>query len=103
MSRKSPSTGPFGEETPPESKGGQPIPGSSTTLFGKSIPDDTMVGSPLKKHRPSVAEGMDSEQATRPSPFPPALGDVLAKAEAAQQQKQSAATAVKEEDEDEEL
>ncbi len=104
-SRKSPSAGPLGGElTPPEIKGAQPIPGASTTLFGKSFPDDAIVGSPLKKHRPSVTEGADGDQGTRASSFPPALGDVLAKAEAAQQQQQKQTTpTVKEEDEDEEL
>ena len=60
-----------------------------------------MVGSPLKKQRPSFAEGMTDEQTGRPSSFPPALGDILAKAEASQQQR--APPAVREEDEEEEL
>jgi len=107
-SRKSPSAGPFGKElTPPDTRGGQPIPGASAGPFGKSLPDESIVGSPLKKHRASVAEGMDDEKAARPSSFPPALGDILAKAEAdqqkqQQQQKQGTPT-VKEEEEEEEL
>ena len=81
-SRKSPSMGPFGGElTPPTMTGAQPIPGASTNVFGKSLPNDAVVGSPLKKQRPSFAEGM-SDDASRPASFPPALGDVLAKAEA---------------------
>ena len=44
---------------------------------------------------------MTDDQSPRPSGFPPALGDVLAKAEAAQQQTQAAP--VKEEDDEEEL
>jgi hypothetical protein len=96
----SPITGPFGGElTPPSTLGAQPIPGSSAGLFGKSIPNDAVVGSPLKKQRPSFAEGMDEQ--TRPASFPPALGDVLAKAEASLHQQ--APPAVKEEDEEEEL
>ncbi|TPX18863.1 uncharacterized protein E0L32_011478 [Thyridium curvatum] len=122
MPRKSPSAGPFGgSETPPETKGGQPIPGASSSssgaaaaggmatgtagMFGKSF-DDAIVGSPLKKHRASIhGIGDESEEAPRPASFPPALGDVLAKAEAAQQQKQQQQTkqaaAVNEEEEEE--
>ena len=41
------------------------------------------VGSPLKKARPSIG-GADAESAKILANFPPALGDVLARAEAAQ-------------------
>ncbi|KAK3945585.1 hypothetical protein QBC46DRAFT_94711 [Diplogelasinospora grovesii] len=88
-SRKSPSAAPSArEETPPE--GAKPIPGASTStpggLFGKSLPEDSIIGSPLKKARPSISEVGGLGDPTRPggSSFPPALGDVLAKAEAAQ-------------------
>ncbi|KAK3381593.1 hypothetical protein B0H63DRAFT_209319 [Podospora didyma] len=92
-SRKSPSAG---EATPPE--GVKPTIGlSSTTLFGRSLPEDSVVGSPLKKARPSISEVGGA--------FPPALGDILAKAEAAQaaQSKQEHPPAVREEDIEEEL
>jgi len=88
--------------TPPDAHGGQPIPGPSAAGFGMSLPDDSIVVSPLKRHRPSIAEGVDDEHGTHSSPFPPALGDILAKAEAAQQQKRTTPT-LREEDEDEEL
>lgn len=90
-SRKSPSTGPFtGETTPPElSAGGQasssvpqgvpPPPLSGASLFSKSWENDAAaVGSPMKKARPSIA-GLDDANGGVPQ-----LGDVLAKAEAAQ-------------------
>jgi len=63
------------------------------------LPNDAVVGSPLKKQRPSFAEGMTDDQAGRPASFPPALGDILAKAEASLHQQ--APPAVKEEDEEE--
>lgn len=93
-SRKSPSTGPFtGETTPPEPSagGGQPSssvpppPLSGASLFGKSWENDSaaaVVGSPMKKARPSIA-GLDDAAANGGGGVPQ-LGDVLAKAEAAQ-------------------
>ncbi|KAK3332070.1 hypothetical protein B0T19DRAFT_93990 [Cercophora scortea] len=98
-SRKSPSAGPLaGEATPPE--GEKPMFGgmSSTTLFGRNLPEDNVIGSPLKKARPSISEipGLSSA-------FSPALGDILAKAEAAQaaHKKQEHSPTVKEETEEE--
>ncbi|OAA68231.1 hypothetical protein SPI_00426 [Niveomyces insectorum RCEF 264] len=79
---------------------------SGTVLFGKSLPDDSVIGSPLKKHRASVAEGADNDPRStlHTGAFPPALGDILAKAEIAQKQKQNqqavAAPTVKEEEEE---
>ncbi|OIW25021.1 hypothetical protein CONLIGDRAFT_78598 [Coniochaeta ligniaria NRRL 30616] len=89
-SRKSPSAGPFaGETTPPDSgaaagKAAVP-PLSGASLFGKSWENDAaaaVVGSPMKKARPSIA-GLDDVNGGASSSYPQ-LGDVLAKAEAAQ-------------------
>lgn len=96
---KSPSATPLpGDSTPPE--GAKPVPGLSSALFGRSLPDDAVVGSPLKKARPSVSEADNNGE---PRSFPPALGDILAKAEAAQaaQGKEQAAPPVKEDVEEE--
>ncbi|CAK7201226.1 hypothetical protein SEUCBS139899_003929 [Sporothrix eucalyptigena] len=106
--RKSPSAGPFGGELTP-TEGSAPSAaglaagvasaaagasgteasslGTSATssMFGKSLPDDSVIGSPLKRHRASVAEGTegDPRSVLNSGAFPPALGDILAKAEAA--------------------
>ncbi len=76
---------------------------STTGIFGKSLPEDNLIGSPLKKARPSISE----VGGLRPGgSFPPALGDILAKAEAAQaaqNKPQPSPPAVKEEMEEEEL
>ena len=54
---------------------------SAAPLFGKSLPEDhNIIGSPLKKARPSISDIGD----LKPGMFPSALGDILAKAEAAQ-------------------
>lgn len=81
--------------------------GPTSSLFGKSLPDESIIGSPLKKHRASVAEGLDADSrsilGSGSSSFPPALGDILAKAEAAQKKQSlpgSLAPSVKEEDEE---
>ena len=73
------------------SAAGAPGGGGGGGLFGKSLPDDSVVGSPLKKHRASVAEGTDGDPRSvlNSGAFPPALGDILAKAEAAHSQGQS--------------
>ncbi|CAK7216196.1 hypothetical protein SCUCBS95973_002728 [Sporothrix curviconia] len=110
--RKSPSAGPFGGElTPTDGSGATPntgglAPSSATatagggasgpeasslatsatsSIFGKSLPDEAVIGSPLKRHRASVAEGSegDPRSVLNSGAFPPALGDILAKAEAA--------------------
>ncbi|KAK4126987.1 hypothetical protein N657DRAFT_677690 [Parathielavia appendiculata] len=96
--RKSPSAG---VSTPPETSvagsGFAPL-GGAAGIFGKNLADDTtanLVGSPLKKARPSLGAdasvgggGSDiagtSSPAVGGSSFPPALGDILAKAQAAQ-------------------
>ena len=70
-------------------------------MLSKSVPDDAIVGSPLKKQRASIFDGDSSRRET------PQLGDILAKAEAAQKNQASPAlppaAAVKQEDSDEEL
>ncbi|KAK3384325.1 hypothetical protein B0T24DRAFT_80632 [Lasiosphaeria ovina] len=100
-SRKSPSTG---AATPPSTEAPKPSIGlSSTTLFGKSLPEDSVVGSPLKKARPSISEGAGTRTG---GGFPPGLGDILAKAEAAQaahNKQEHSAPIKKEEDIEEEL
>lgn len=49
-----------------------------------------MVGSPLKKARPSISgPAPDLGASSGTGTFPPALGDILAKAEAAQASKNS--------------
>lgn len=83
-SRKSPSSGPFtGEATPPE--GGASLPPlSGASLFSKSFESDAaVVGSPLKKARPSIA-GLDDANGGGAASGAglPQLGDVLAQAEA---------------------
>ncbi len=54
-------------------------------VFGASLPDDSVIGSPLKKHRASLYD-MDNEtmQKRLGSGFGSSLGDVVAAAEAAQ-------------------
>ena len=55
---------------------------SAGSLFGKSLPEDhNIIGSPLKKARPSISGDLGD---LKSGMFPPALGDILAKAEAAQ-------------------
>lgn len=48
----------------------------------KGIPEESAIGSPLKKHRASIHG--DTAQVPRTSSFPMPMGDVLAKAEAAE-------------------
>jgi len=65
------------------------LPPSNQTLpnnvFGASLPDDSVVGSPMKKHRASLYD-MDNEtmQKRLGTGFSSGLGDVVAAAEAAQ-------------------
>ncbi|KAK1759642.1 hypothetical protein QBC47DRAFT_437638 [Echria macrotheca] len=100
-SRKSPgATSLAGEAaTPPESGKPSALAGMSTAgLFGKSFPEDNVIGSPLKKARPSISDVSE----LKPGMFPPALGDILAKAEAAQKaanQPQPAPAVTEEEEE----
>ncbi len=68
--------------------------GSAAGIFGKALTDDAanVIGSPLKKARPSLGAdagllgvgGDRGSPTTGTSGFPPALGDILAKAQAAQ-------------------
>ncbi|KAK0628927.1 hypothetical protein B0T17DRAFT_614778 [Bombardia bombarda] len=120
-SRKSPSTGPLsGEATPPEGIN-KPFLGSglsSAAVFGKSLPEDSVIGSPMKKARPSIsgeipevkiggANNVGGSSGSSSASFPSALGDVLAKAEAIkedqvkQEQQQLSPLTVKEEMEEE--
>lgn len=101
-SRKSPgATSLAGEAATPPDAGSKPpaLTGMSAALFGKSLPEDNIIGSPLKKARPSISEGGLRSVGS----FPPALGDILAKAEAAQaaQNKPEPSPTVKEEMEEE--
>lgn len=72
--------------TPPaevdSNAGPGPILGSS--VFGRSLPDDNVVGSPLKKHRASLYD-MDAEamQKRLGMGFTSTRGDIVAAAEAA--------------------
>ncbi|KAK4145264.1 uncharacterized protein C8A04DRAFT_35978 [Dichotomopilus funicola] len=92
--RKSPSAGvttPPNEATTP---GGLAPLGSTAGIFGKSLADDAnIVGSPLKKARPSLGAdvglgggdlGGGPGGSGAGTNFPSALGDILAKAQAAQ-------------------
>jgi hypothetical protein len=119
--RKSPSAG---VSTPPEapaagSSGLAPLGSGVAGIFGKSLADESnanLVGSPLKKARPSLGAdagvigggGGGSGEiggVGGAGRFTPALGDVLAKAQAAQagqdQDGASAAPGVKMEEEEE--
>ena len=75
---------------------------SSVGVFGKGLPEDSLIGSPLKRARPSIS---DISELKTGSTFPPALGDILAKAEAAQaaQNKPQPSPPVREVMEEEEL
>ncbi|KAK3901627.1 hypothetical protein C8A05DRAFT_44765 [Staphylotrichum tortipilum] len=87
--RKSPSAG---VSTPPEltagSSGLAPLGTSAAGIFGKSLADDAnVIGSPLKKARPSLGgdvSGAADIGGGSAGSFAPALGDILAKAQAAQ-------------------
>ncbi|KAM7224004.1 hypothetical protein V8F06_000477 [Rhypophila decipiens] len=84
-SRKSPSAAPSGAATPPTATESvfPPLSGISSTAFlGKSLPEDNVIGSPLKKARPSVSEGAGKGLGGGNASF--TLGDILAKAEASQ-------------------
>ncbi|KAK0742463.1 hypothetical protein B0T21DRAFT_282697 [Apiosordaria backusii] len=98
---KSPNTG---AATPPDGTASGPAAGSMPTglagMFGKSLPDDSnIIGSPMKKARPSLGDigelkgglgggiGGGSPGTTSGPAFTSALGDILAKAEAAQANK----------------
>ena len=88
-SRKSPSAGPSTGDaaTPPTATDSvfPPLSGiSSAALFGKSLPEDSVIGSPLKKARPSISEGAGKGFGVGNASFSHALGDILAKAEASQ-------------------
>lgn len=57
-------------------------------IFGKGLPEDSdVIGSPMKKARPSIGDVGDLSAGGSPSgsfPTPSALGDILAKAQASQ-------------------
>ncbi|KAL2176282.1 uncharacterized protein P884DRAFT_203728 [Thermothelomyces heterothallicus CBS 202.75] len=105
--RKSPSAG---VSTPPEAPapGGLAPLGSAAGIFGKNLTEDSnSVGSPLKKARPSLSAdasvGGGDVGSSAGGSFPPALGDILAKAQAAQanQDQERPAPPVKMEEEEE--
>jgi hypothetical protein len=86
--------------------------GSAAGIFGKAIADDAnVIGSPLKKARPSLGAdaglgglgGDAGSSTTAAAGFPPALGDVLAKAEAAQASQSQGGAAQEMKMEEEEL
>lgn len=92
--RKSPSTE---AATPPE--GPNPVgignvAGVVGMFGGRSLPDDNIIGSPMKKARPSIGDIGDLKGSPGgiggTGTFSPALGDILAKAEAAQASKNKA-------------
>ncbi|KAK3994602.1 hypothetical protein QBC44DRAFT_42248 [Cladorrhinum sp. PSN332] len=87
-----------GAATPPDASGKSGTPSSATGLaglFGKSLPagdDSNIVGSPMKKARPSLGDIGGELKAgsaaaiggSASATFSPALGDILAKVEASQ-------------------
>ncbi|KAL2133715.1 hypothetical protein VTI74DRAFT_1841 [Chaetomium olivicolor] len=101
-----------GITTPPESAaapGGLAPLGGAAGIFGKALTEDaSVVGSPLKKARPSLGAGdlspattaaAAAAAATNPgvsAAFPPAFGDVLSKAQAAQAGQSKAGAAAEE-------
>lgn len=92
--RKSPSTG---AATPPEGSnpaGAGNVAGVVGMFGGRSLPDDNIIGSPMKKARPSIGDIGDLKGSPGgiggTGTFAPALGDILAKAEAAQASKNQA-------------
>lgn len=94
-------TGAVADAITPASDTGPGRKSSVGNTFCKALPDDDVVGSPLKKHRASIHG--DNVQASRTSDFPMPMGDVLAKAEAARQaSQQSVGRASVTQDEDEE-
>ena len=82
-SRKSPAGNSSTGTTPPADLDANNGPNLSSNLFGASIIDDTIIGSPLKKHRASM-NGFDSDtmQKRLGSAFN-VKGDIVAAAEAA--------------------
>lgn len=84
---KSPSAGPYGgESTPPTAS--QPdrpaAEGGALGLLAAAFTNESIIGSPMKKHRANE----DGATEDRSANFPSALGDVLARATADQQKKQ---------------
>ncbi|KXX75818.1 hypothetical protein MMYC01_207687 [Madurella mycetomatis] len=84
--RKSPSAG---AATPPQNPlGAGGMASAAAGIFGKSLPEDSdVIGSPMKKARPSIGDVGDLSAGGSPSgsfPTPSALGDILAKAQASQ-------------------
>lgn len=102
MSRESPSEGAPDASTPESSHGagasGLAVPAPGAPVFGglsKSLPDDSVVGSPLKKHRASIYE--DDDRAPPPlhgkTQFSSPLADVLAEAQKKHEAAKAAAAA----------
>lgn len=72
-----------GNMTPPDGPGSRQV-NAPTHPFSKALPEDSVIGSPLKKHRASIHGTIDKDQTARATAFPLPMGDILAKAEAAQ-------------------
>lgn len=70
--------------TPPPTEPAATAPTLSSSVFGASLPDDSVVGSPLKKHRASLYD-MDNETMQKRLAGFSSMGDVVAAAEAAHQ------------------
>ncbi|CAG8983662.1 hypothetical protein HYALB_00004093 [Hymenoscyphus albidus] len=76
-----PSPGSIGTDTPPAEADFNLLPSS---IFGGAVPDDSNIGSPLKRHRASLnGPEMDTMQKRLGMGFASSLGDVVAAAEAA--------------------
>jgi hypothetical protein len=91
-SRKSPSSSgtPAAATTPPETSQDTSAPAepNNATPFGATkLPDESLIGSPLKKHRASIYEGDESEMKkllNRTGFGQAPMSDVLGLAEASQ-------------------
>lgn len=89
-SRKSSNGTPVTGTTPPDSAAPfteTPNVNINNNVFGKTLPDDSIVGSPLKKQRGSIYDNDDPEgikKLLNNAGFHAPMGDVLGRAEAAQ-------------------
>ncbi len=55
-------------------------------MFNSDLPDDSVIGSPLKRHRGSIYDGDEEamQKLLNKTAFPAPMGDVLGLAEASQ-------------------
>lgn len=82
-SRKSPASGTNSHgATPPPTESISAAPVLASSVFGASLPDDSIIGSPLKKHRASLYD-VDNETLQKRLAAFTSMGDVVAAAEAA--------------------